>query len=81
MPLGRSKSDVSRPTASASESVRPSFSEDFDGEGRGGAGEGGGGDGEGGAGEGGGGEGGGGARAERVLCTAQQVSSEYIVVF
>ena len=72
MPLGRSKSDVSRPTASASESVRPSFSEDFDGEGRGGAGEGGGGDGEGGAGEGGGGEGGGGARAERVLCLSSR---------
>ena len=41
MPLGRSKSDVSRPAASASESVRPSFSEDFDGKGGGGDGEGG----------------------------------------
>ena len=42
MPPGRSKSDVSRPTASASESVRPSFSEDFDGKVGGGDGEGGG---------------------------------------
>ena len=67
MPLGRSKSDVSRPAASASESVWPSFSEDFDGKGGGGDGEGGGGDGEGGGGdgEGGGGDGEGGGRSWR----------------
>jgi hypothetical protein len=41
MPLGRSKSDVSRPAASASESVRPSFSYGCDGKGGGGDGEGG----------------------------------------